>query len=213
MSMKQLYTGVYKFMGSIGKEIKSVSGTPNVTINKNHTLVIQDYDHDLKDYLNREFPIGVMCNSVRSTGYPHAWNEQKSIPRNTKAVDPQKGIGSDEYKNARYKLDTISAEYQRDNWQTALPRCHITGIEYPFFETQMQKNYGSFNEDLIAKDTRDMFVDYQRTIADEFWNGDSPTLNDTTKWTYMGILNQIKTKTAITTGTSTPGTMLTLTNI
>lgn len=187
MSMKQLYTGVYKFMGSIGKEIKSVSGTPNVTINKNHTLVIQDYDHDLKDYLNREFPIGVMCNSVRSTGYPHAWNEQKSIPRNTKAVDPQKGIGSDEYKNARYKLDTISAEYQRDNWQTALPRCHITGIEYPFFETQMQKNYGSFNEDLIAKDTRDMFVDYQRTIADEFWNGDSPTLNDTTKWTYMGI--------------------------
>ena len=34
--MKQLYTGVYKFMGSIGKEIKSVSGTPNVTINKNH---------------------------------------------------------------------------------------------------------------------------------------------------------------------------------
>lgn len=46
-----------------------------------------------------------------------------------------------------------------------------------------------------------MFVDYQRTIADEFWNGDSPTLNDTTKWTYMGILNQIKTKTAITTGT------------
>lgn len=48
MSMKQLYTGVYKFMGSIGKEIKSVSGTPNVTINKNHTLVIQDYDHDLK---------------------------------------------------------------------------------------------------------------------------------------------------------------------
>lgn len=65
----------------------------------------------------------------------------------------------------------------------------------------MQKNYGSFNEDLIAKDTRDMFVDYQRTIADEFWNGDSPTLNDTTKWTYMGILNQIKTKTAIKEGT------------
>ncbi|WP_270649989.1 hypothetical protein [Megamonas funiformis] len=201
MSMKQLYTGVYKFMGSIGKEIKSASGTPNVTINKNHTLVIQDYDHDLKDYLNRSFPIGVMCNSVRSTGYPHAWNEQKAIPQNTKAVDPQKGLGSDEYKNARYKLDTISTEYQRDNWQTALPRCHITGIEYSFFETQMQKNYGSFNEDLLAKDTNDMFVDYQRTVVDEFWNGDSPTLNDTTKWTYMGILNQIKTKTAIKEGT------------
>lgn len=201
MSNKYLYSGAYVFTGHVGKELKAASNTPNVAINKNHTLVVQDYDHNLKDYLNRKFPIGVMCNSVRSTGYPHVWNEQKVIPKNTVAVDPQKGLGSDDAQNARYKLNTINSEYDRDNWNTALPRCHITGVEFSFFDTQMQKNYGSFDEDLIAKDTMDMFVDYERTIADEFWNGDSASLNDKNKWTYMGILNQIKNKYAITSGT------------
>lgn len=201
MSNKYLYSGAYVFTGHVGKELKAASNTPNVAINKNHTLVVQDYDHNLKDYLNRKFPIGVMCNSVRSTGYPHVWNEQKAIPKNTVAVDPQKGLGSDDAQNARYKLNKINSEYDRDNWNTALPRCHITGVEFSFFDTQMQKNYGSFDEDLIAKDTMDMFVDYERTTSDEFWNGDSASLNDTTKWTYMGILNQIKNKYAITSGT------------
>ena len=202
MNFRNLFSSAYKFTGGVGKEMISAAGTqPTVTINKNHTLVVQDYDKDLKDYLKREFPIGVMCNSVRSTGYPHVWNEQKDIPHNTTAVDPQKGLGTDDGANARYKLKTINANYKRDNWQNALPRCHITGIEYTFFDTQMQKHYGSFNQDLIAKDTQDMFVDYQRTIADEFWNGDSPSLTDTTKWTYMGILSQITDTAKITIGT------------
>lgn len=203
--MNNTFSGAYIFKlsnGRLGGTLKAAMGdAPNVTINKNHTLVIQDYDKDLKDYLNREFPIGVMCRSVRASGYPHFWNEQKAIPHNTTAVDPQKGLGTDSGANARYKLNTIDSDYDRDNWGKALCRCHITGIEYTFFDTQMQRNYGSFDQDLLAKDLQDMFVDYNRTIADEFWNGDSPTLYDETKWTYMGILNQIKDKTAITSGT------------
>ena len=60
MSNKYLYSGAYVFTGHVGKELKAASNTPNVAINKNHTLVVQDYDHNLKDYLNRKFPIGVM---------------------------------------------------------------------------------------------------------------------------------------------------------
>ncbi len=199
MYTRKLYSGVYDARGGFRNELKAENASlPTVTINQNHTFVIQDYDHDLKDYLNRHFPMQIMCKDVRATGYEHVWYKQTKIPHNTTAVDPKLGIGTDG--KANYKLATLDSDYGRGNPSVAYPRMHITGIEYTWFDTQMEMNYGAFNQDLIAKDLQDMFVDYTRTIVDEFWNGEG-VLSDDTKFTYQGILNQITDISAIPDGT------------
>ena len=195
MSNRLIFSAPYKYMngGSMyGKMISAAGATyplPAVSINQGHTLVINDYDHDLKDYLNREFPLIFNVRSERATGFPHAWNEQKAIPHNTIAADPR--IGSGDAGAPNYKIKTYDENYDRNNWQQALPRLHLAGIRYDFFNTKMQENYGSFNQDLIAKDNNDLFVDYTKTIHNEFWNGKATSLMDETNWEYQGILSQI----------------------
>lgn len=189
---RNIFSGAYQFdKGFNGVYKASVEGKPNVNIDRGHTFVIHDFDKDLKDYQRRNFPMLEMIPSREAVNQPHVWNEQQAIPHNTEAVDPTKGVGTGTGKEASYKKKTLDENYKRDNWKQALVRMHITGIEYSWFDTKMQERYGSYIQDLLAKDLQDMFVDYNRTIADEFWNGDSPALDDTSKWTYMGILKQI----------------------
>ena len=194
-SNKRIFSGAYDFIKTDSGLVKAeASGKPNINIDREHTFVTHAFDPDLKDYQRRVFPLLDMIPSQETLGYPYVWNEQDDIPSNTEAVDPQKGVGEGIGKDANYKKKTLSTDYKRSNWKQALPRMYMTGIQYSWFDTQMQKRYGSYMQDLLAKDLNDMKVDYNRTIANDFWNGDSPSLDDTSNFKYMGILNQITDK-------------------
>lgn len=194
-SNKRIFSGAYDFIKTDSGLVKAeASGKPNINIDREHTFVTHAFDPDLKDYQRRVFPLLDMIPSQETLGYPYVWNEQDNIPSNTEAVDPQKGVGEGIGKDANYKKKTLNTDYKRSNWKQALPRMYMTGIQYSWFDTQMQKRYGSYMQDLLAKDLNDMKVDYNRTIANDFWNGDSPSLDDTSNFKYMGILNQITDK-------------------
>lgn len=183
--------------GGNGLPIQAATN-PMPVYNEDHMLVVGDYDNVLHDYLKRDFSLGIKVNSVRASGYPHVWNEQKAIPSNTTAVDPKVGFGTTGAPS--YKPATLSVNYNRDNWSTAFCRCYATGIRYDFFTREMEKNYGTF-EDLTAKDYNDMFVDFTRTTANDFWNG-TTTLNSTAAFTYAGVLSQITDMSPIAAGTT-----------
>lgn len=183
--------------GGNGLPIQAATN-PMPVYNEDHMLVVGDYDNVLHDYLKRDFSLGIKVNSVRASGYPHVWNEQKAIPSNTTAVDPKVGFGTTGAPS--YKSATLSVNYNRDNWSTAFCRCYATGIRYDFFTREMEKNYGTF-EDLTAKDYNDMFVDFTRTTANDFWNG-TTTLNSTAAFTYAGVLSQITDMSPIAAGTT-----------
>ncbi len=182
----------------MARELYRAATNPITVQNEGHVLVIGDYDHVLHDYLKRDFALTFKVNSVEALGYPHVWNEQKAIPENTTAIDPRKGFGTAE--NPSYRPTSLNADYKRDNWKQAFARCYVTGIRYDFMDRKMQERYGSF-EDLLAKDYNDMFVDFSRKIANDFWNG-TGTLDGTaeTDLVYCGVLSQITDKTAITAG-------------
>lgn len=165
---------------------------PISVYNEDHMLVVGDYDKVLHDYLKRDFTIGVKVKSVRASGYPHVWNEQKGLPANTSAVDPKVGFGTTDAPS--YRPKTLSTEYKRDNWKQAFARCYATGIRYDFFTRQMENNYGTF-ENLTEKDYNDMFVDFAKTTCSDFWNG-ATALDATDKFTYCGVLSQISANTA-----------------
>lgn len=173
-----------------GTMIKADATNPITVYNENHMVVVGDYDPVLRDYLKRDFSIGLKVNSVRASGYPHTWNEQKRMPSNTTAIDPRFGFGSAE-NGPNYRKETLDSNYDRDNWSTAFCRCYTTGIRYDFFSREMQNNYGTFG-DLTAKDYNDMFVDFAKVTANDFWNGTTP-LNSTSgsTWTYQGVISQI----------------------
>ena len=200
MTNRLIFSAPYQFDGNFKERYIAAASypLPAVGFNEAHTLVVNDYDHDLKDYMNREFSIGFKIRSTRASGFPHTWNEQKAIPHNVMSVDPR--IGSGTKGNPNYKVTTYDEDYGRNNWQQALPRMHLTGIRYDFFNTKMEESYGSFNQDLIAKDNADMFVDYARTISSEFWNGKATSLVDETSWEYMGMLKQITDTEEVATG-------------
>ena len=183
--------------GGNGLPIQAATN-PMPVYNEDHMLVVGDYDNVLHDYLKRDFSLGIKVNSVRASGYPHVWNEQKAIPSSTTAVDPKVGFGTAGAPS--YKPATLSVNYNRDNWSTAFCRCYATGIRYDFFTREMEKNYGTF-EDLTAKDYNDMFVDFTRTTANDFWNG-TTTLNSTAAFTYAGVLSQITDMSPIAAGTT-----------
>ena len=183
--------------GGNGLPIQAATN-PMPVYNEDHMLVVGDYDNVLHDYLKRDFSLGIKVNSVRASGYPHVWNEQKAIPSNTTAVDPKVGFGTTGAPS--YKPATLSVDYNRDNWSTAFCRCYATGIRYDFFTREMEKNYGTF-EDLTAKDYNDMFVDFTRTTANDFWNG-TTALNSTAAFTYAGVLSQITDMSPIAAGTT-----------
>ena len=196
MSKGILYNAAMQ-TGDNGMPIKAATN-PVTVYNEDHMLVVGDYDHVLHDYLKRDFTLGVMVNSVRATGYPHTWNEQKAIPSNTTAVDPKAGFGTTAAPS--YKPTTLSTAYDRDNWKNAFCRCYATGIRYDYFTRKMEENYGTF-EDLTAKDYQDMFVDFTRTTSNDFWNGKT-ALDSTTAFTYAGVLSQITDTSAIASGTN-----------
>lgn len=161
---------------------------PVETYKGDHVIVIGDYDHVLHDYLKRDFAIQFKCNSVKALGYPHYWNEQKRIPSNTQAIDPKMGLGTS---TPSYRPAVADVNYDRDNWNHAFCRTYVTGIRYEYFDREMAKNYGSF-EDLIAKDTNDMMVDFTKTTVNDFWNGKSDMKkNDSANLKYSGIISQI----------------------
>lgn len=169
-----------------GQPIKAASN-PISVYNEDHMLVVGDYDKVLHDYLKRDFALAVKVNSVRASGYPHVWNEQKGIPANTKAVDPKVGFGTAEAPS--YRPKTLSTEYKRDNWKTAFARCYATGIRYDFFTRNMENNYGTF-ENLTEKDYNDMFVDFTKTTCNDFWNG-ATKFDATDAFTYYGVIAQV----------------------
>lgn len=175
-----------------GMLVKAATNPVSV-YNEDHMIVVGDYDHVLHDYLKRDFALGIKVNSVKAIGYPHVWNEQLNIPDNTVAIDPQAGFGTKE--NPSYRPTTLKTNYNRDNWHTAFCRAYATGIRYDYFTREMEKNYGTF-EDLTAKDYDDMFVDFTRKTADDFWNG-TTALDATDKFTYCGVLSQITDVSAI----------------
>ncbi len=184
----------------MARELYRATTNPITVYNENHLLVVGDYDHVLHDYLKRDFALTFKVNSVRAAGYPHTWNEQKAIPANTTAIDPRKGFGTAAAPS--YRPTTLDSNYNRDNWQNAFARCYATGIRYDFFDRKMEENYGTF-EDLIAKDYNDMFVDFARTTANDFWNGTGALDGDPeTVLTYCGVLSQITDRTAIADGTT-----------
>lgn len=183
----------------MARELYRAAENPITVYNENHLLVVGDYDHVLHDYLKRDFALTFKVNSVKATGYPHVWNEQTAIPSNTTAIDPKKGFGTASVPS--YRPTTLDSDYQRDNWKQAFARCYATGIRYDFFDRKMEENYGTF-EDLIAKDYNDMFVDFARVTANDFWNGNG-TLDGTAEsdLKYCGVLSQITDKTGIASGT------------
>lgn len=182
---------------SNGAIIKAESN-PISVYNQDHMLVVGDYDHVLKDFLKRDFALTFKVNSVRSSGYPHVWNEQKEIPENTVAIDPKTGFGTAE--NPSYRPKNLNTDYKRNNWKQAFCRAYATGIRYDFFTREMENNYGSF-EELTAKDYNDMFVDFARKTSNDFWNG-TTALDNLDTFSYCGILSQITDKTAIAEGTT-----------
>lgn len=176
----------------------AAAGNPVNVINDGHVLVVSDYDHVLHDYLKRDFALTFKVNSVRASGYPHTWNEQLAIPENTKAVDPRVGFGTAAAPS--YRPKDLNTDYKRDNWKQAFCRCYVTGIRYDYFERNLERDYGTF-EDMIAKDYNDMMVDYARKTANDFWNGKSK-LDATDSFEYAGILSQITDVSAIADGTT-----------
>lgn len=196
---RELYHAAMQTGGN-GMPIKAATN-PVTVYNEDHMLVIGDYDHVLHDYLKRDFAIDFKFNKVRALGYPHVWNEQKRIPHNTTAIDPKKGFSIGEHATdaPSYRPKELDTNYDRDNWKQAFVRCYATGIRYDFFTREMEKNYGTF-EDLTAKDYNDMFVDFARTTANDFWNG-TTALDSTSAYTYCGVLSQITDKSAIADGT------------
>lgn len=184
-------------MGADGSIVKA-AGNPITVYNEDHMVVVGEYDSILRDYLKRDFSIGLKVNSVRASGYPHTWNEQKAIPKNTVAIDPRAGFGTKE--NPSYRPTALNKNYDRDNWRNAFCRAYATGISYDYFTRNMERDYGTF-EDLTAKDYNDMFVDFARATANDFWNG-TTALDDTSAFTYCGVLSQITDKSAIADGTT-----------
>lgn len=197
---RELYSAAVATASNGSPIFAADSPTNPVTVyNEDHMLVIGDYDPVLRDYLKRDFALTFKVNSIRATGYPHVWNEQKAIPSNTTAINPRLGFSTTASGNApTYKKSSLSTSYDRDNWSTAFCRCYATGIRYDFFTREMEKNYGTF-EDLTVKDYNDMFVDFAKKTADDFWNGSTAlsTNADATGWTYCGVLNQITDTSAI----------------
>lgn len=183
---------------------------PVNTYDSDHVIVIGDYDHVLHDYLKRDFAISVKVNSVKALGYPHNWNEQKAIPHNTTAIDPRTGFTT--YGPGAipsYKPPTLNTNYDRDNWKKAFVRCYATGIRYEFFDKKMAADYGSF-EDLIAKDTNDMMVDFTKTQVNDFWNGTSDMEQlDASNLTYSGVISQITDVTPIASGNNIADSIIT----
>ena len=191
----------------MARKLYRAATNPITVENQGHTLIIGDYDHVLHDYLKRDFVIDMKFNHVEALGYPHVWNEQKAIPENTTAIDPRKGFGTTD--NPSYRPTTLKDDYKRDNWKQAFARCYVTGIRYDFMDRKLEERYGAF-EDLVAKDYNDMFVDFARKTANDFWNGtgklDGSTENDLV---YCGVLSQITDKTAIKAGANIADSLVT----
>ena len=93
-----------------GQPIQAASN-PISVYNEDHMLVVGDYDKVLHDYLKRDFALSLRVNSVRASGYPHVWNEQKGLPANTSAVDPKIGFGTKDAPS--YRPKTLSTEIGR----------------------------------------------------------------------------------------------------
>jgi len=181
---------------------KLIMSTPGLDINEGHALVVSDYERVLYDYRLRNFAIDINVNSVRASGYPHSFNEQTNIPNNTTAVDPKLGFGTTVADYAKPSAD-LDTDYGRDNWKNAFVKCYASRIEYDYFTRKWEEQYGAF-EDLVAKDYNDMIVDYVKTTTNDFFNGRSTSLDDTSstyKYEYMGILSQITDTAAISSGT------------
>ncbi len=176
--------------GSVDHNSGVFAAAPGVNINQGHSLIVDGYEQVLYDYLLREFPIGIVLNSLEASGPIHIYNEQKSMATNACSMDPKLGVGTT---TPDYAKGTVAADASRDNWVNAVPRCYGSRIEYDYFALKAEQRYGTF-EDLTIKDYNDMIVDYTKVTANDFWNGRSTGIADTAstyKFEYTGVLAQI----------------------
>jgi len=189
------------FMGAVDnvKGEKVFAAYPGVTINEKHSLEVAGYEEVLYDSLLREFPIEVGFNTIEASGTVHVFNEQKKLPNNTMAMDPKLGVGAT---TADFGSTISDTDYSRDNFQNAVARLYGGRIQYDYFTMKMEQRYGSF-EDLTVKDYNDMIVGFNKTKANDFFNGRSTALDDvasTYKFETTGILSQITDTGAIADG-------------
>lgn len=178
---------------------KVFAAYPGVVINQGHSLEVAGYEEVLHDSLLRDFPIEVGFNTIEASGTVHVFNDQKKLPNNTMAMDPKLGVGTTTPDFGSTISDT---DYGRDNFQNAVARMYGSRIQYDFFTMKMEQRYGSF-EDLTVKDYNDMIVAFNKTKANDFFNGRSTALDDvssTYKFETTGILSQITDSAAIADG-------------
>jgi len=176
------------------------ASAPGVNVNNGHALIMDGYEPVLYDNMLRDFPIGLTLNEIEAAGPVHMWNEQKKIPNNTAAMDPKLGIGTT---SANYGSLITDTDYGRDNWLSAVPRLYGSRIQYDYFTLKSEQRYGTFT-DLTIKDYNDMISMFTKTKANDFFNGRSTGLADTSstyKFETTGILNQITDVSAIASGT------------
>lgn len=179
---------------------KVFASAPGVNVNQGHALIMDGYEPVLYDMMLREFPIGLTLNEIEATGPIHMWNEQRKIPNNTMAMDPKLGVGST---TPDYGSTISDTDYGRDNWLNAVPRLYGSRIQYDYFTLKTEQRYGTF-EDLTVKDYNDMITMFVKTKANDFFNGRSTGLADTSstyKFETTGILNQITDNGVIADGT------------
>lgn len=187
--------------GAIGEHngVKVFAAYPGVTINEGHSLEVAGYEEILYDAIKRDFPIEVNFNTKESSGTVHVFNEQKKMPNNTMAMDPKLGVG---VSTPDFGSTISDTDYGRDNFQNAVARLYGGRIQYDYFTMKMEQRYGSF-EDLTIKDYNDMINAFNKTKANDFFNGRSTALDDvssTYKYELTGILSQITDSSPIADG-------------
>lgn len=186
-------------VGYNGKGEQVFAAYPGVTINEGHSAEVAGFEEKLYDAQLRDFPIEVGFNTIESTGSTHVFNEQKKLPNNTMAIDPKLGVGTT---TADFGSTISDTDYGRDNFQTVVPRTYGGRIQYDYFTMKMEQRYGSF-EDLTVKDYNDMIVGFNKTKANDFFNGRSTALNDISSTYHLettGILSQITDSSPIADG-------------
>lgn len=181
--------------------LRVLAAAPGLNVNEGHSLIMDGYEPVLYDMMLRDFPIGLSLNEIEAVGPVHMWNEQKKIPNNTVAMDPKLGVGTT---TPDYASGISDTDYGRDNWLSAVPRLYGARIEYDYFTMKMEQKYGEF-VDLTQKDYTDMINMFVKTRANDFFNGRSTGLADTSstyKFETTGILTQITDNSTIASGTT-----------
>lgn len=184
---------------------KFISAAQVADYNTSHYWEFPEFQQGLLDFQNRNLTILPRIKTTPATGQPSRYKEQTKLPHNATFVNPRTGVADGDY-----GLKTINDDYGRVE-RVAFLKCMVSRIQYTFLDTEIVKQQGQ-EVDLLAKDMTDMLNDFYMTQNDKIWNGAGTSADDSTSTEYAGILNQVKTKTAVATPydfTTKQGTMVT----